>query len=408
MLNSCKREDVETNYSNDVELIYNTIKKSGKNVLLTKEEIENEIKKAKPVNRNPFLMHLNDGFDCGVVHEMGEENQVSHRIDLPIPDEIIVPIVFHVMHSNGFGNISTEQILSGVDRLNNDFFETNFTFCLANQDPDGNPSSGIIRINVNETYPEYQSVYVINANSNCINSPSSVSYEDIYELSMWPKSHAVNVYIFPQINCGTSTKGYYIGNINSSISNESIGLRYDAIGLVPNLFNGEIMSYNTIAGGTFTHEVGHYFNLRHIWGQTLRPDLDCGNVTETPLSCGGGGAFDLVCDTPPTSGPRNNGCDQGLSCPNALVGNYMDYDIVCYNHFTLGQIQRMHESIFTAGRTGLVNSNGFACSGTTCIWDLDNDGIVSINDLLILLSQWGDPYVINDLLSFLSEFGIEC
>jgi hypothetical protein len=403
---SCKKEVISNNYSRDVDLIYKTIQESGVDIYLSKEEIENQIKKSKKVEKVTFLDLENEDHVCATYHERDEDTP-SYRQDLPIPDEIIIPVVFHVMHSNGTGNISTEQILSGLDRLNNDFSESNFTFCLATKDPDGNPSSGIIRINVNETYPDYQSVYNIAANNSCINSINSVSYLDIYELSMWPKSHAVNVYIFPQINCGNPVRGYYTGNINSSTSDESIGVRFDAIGLVPEIVNGQTFSYNTTAGGVFTHEVGHYFNLRHIWGQTLRPDLDCGNVTENPFSCGGGGVFDFVCDTPPTSGPRNNNCSQGFSCPNALVGNYMDYDITCYNHFTPGQIQRMHESIFTPGRTALINSNGAACSSLSCLWDLNQDNIVNIQDLMIMLSEWGNPWNVSDLMNLLANIGCE-
>jgi hypothetical protein len=68
----------------------------------------------------------------------------------------------------------------------------------------------------------------------------------------------------------------------------------------------------------------------------------------------------------------------------------------------------MHESMFLPSRSGLLNSNGAACGSPACLWDLDNDGVVNINDLLILLSQWGNPYNIDDLLGILSEFGVFC
>lgn len=404
LFNSCNRERVESNYSSEVELIYKTINASGKDILLTKSEIEEQIKKSHRVVHRPIINNEAE-FECGTVL-LDTEQLLTYRFDLPIPDEIVIPVVFHVMHSNGIGNISTEQIMSGLDRLNNDFSESNFTFCLATEDPNGNPSDGIIRINVNEFYPDYQSVYITGANDNCVNSPSALFHEDLESLSYWSKSHAMNVYIYPQINCGDGTGGVFIGNINSSTSVERVMIRFDRIGSVPNIFNGQVLSYNEIWGGVFTHEVGHYFNLRHIWGQLLRPNLDCGNVTENPFTCGGGGAFDFVCDTPPTSGPRNNNCTVGQSCPDGLVGNYMDYDINCYNHFTEGQIDRMHESIFTPGRAALINST--ACTLPSCPWDLDGDGIVAIGDLLILLSQWGSPYTINDLLTILSEFGLDC
>jgi hypothetical protein len=400
-LNACKKDETTPAYNEEVEMVYALIQDSNKGINLTKEEIAKHLNKPKPINRNLFL-DFEKGHDCATKHD-DEITMYSYRSDLPIPDEIVIPVVFHVMHSNGFGNISTEQILSGLDRLNNDFAETNFTFCLATEDPQGNPSNGINRINVNDFYPNYSSIVI--TGSGCV---GGVSDSDVKDLSLWPKSHAMSVYIVPQINCGNGTFGYWTGNINSStFLYDAIVIRYDRIGLVPIELNGQTVGFNEWVGGTFTHEVGHYFNLRHPWGSSTNPTLNCDGF-ENPIACGGGPLLDFVCDTPPTSGPRLPNCNQGQACPDALIGNYMDYDTQCYNHFTLGQIQRMHESMFSPSRSGLLNSNGAACSSPSCLWDLDNDGVVAINDLLILLSQWGDPYSVNDLLLFLSEFGVNC
>jgi hypothetical protein len=400
-LNSCKKEEIVSNYNDEVEMIYSLIQGSNKDIDLTKEDIYEQLKKSKPVNRNPFL-NFDKEHNCATEHSV-EAPMYSYRSDLPIPDEIVIPVVFHVMHSNGLGNISTEQILSGLERLNNDFSETNFIFCLATEDPQGEPSSGIIRINVNDFYQNYTSIVITGNGCN-----GGVSDSDIKNLSLWPKTHAMSVYIVPQINCSNGTFGYFTGTNFNSLGSvyDAIVIRYDRIGSVPFVVNGNTF-FNNVAGGTFTHEVGHYFNLRHPWGSSTNPSLNC-NGLENPISCGGGPSLDFVCDTPPTSGPRSVNCGPGQGCPDALIGNYMDYDTQCYDHFTPGQIQRMHESMFSPSRSGLLNSNGAACSSPSCLWDLDNDGLVSINDLLILLSQWGNPYSVNDLLDILSEFGIEC
>jgi hypothetical protein len=403
LFNSCKKEQITDVYDKDVEMIHALIQDSNKGIELTKEDISYYLNKKKPLNRNPFLDFAPEEHICATEHKE-ELPMNSYRNDLPIPDEIIIPVVFHVMHSNGLGNISTEQILSGLERLNNDFSETNFIFCLASEDPQGNPSSGINRINVNDFYPNYSSIVTSSTNT----CSSGVSDSDVKDLSLWPKSHAMSVYIVPQINCSNGTFGYWTGNINSStFLYDAIVVRYDRIGLVPVEVNGQTIAFNEWVGGTFTHEVGHYFNLRHPWGVSTNPSLNC-NGLENPIACGGGPSLDFVCDTPPTSGPRFPNCQQGQGCPDALIGNYMDYDTQCYDHFTLGQIQRMHESMFSPSRSGLLNSNGGACSSPSCLWDLDNDGVVAINDLLILLSQWGNPYSVNDLLGILSEFGVSC
>ncbi|RYF77048.1 MAG: zinc metalloprotease, partial [Cytophagaceae bacterium] len=80
-------------------------------------------------------------------------------------------------------------------------------------------------------------------------------------------------------------------------------------------------------GRTATHEIGHWLNLRHIWG-----DASCGN--------------DLVADTP-TQQTANYGCPSfpHVTCGNGANGdmymNYMDYtNDPCMYMFTNGQTTR--------------------------------------------------------------------
>lgn len=95
-------------------------------------------------------------------------------------------------------------------------------------------------------------------------------------------------------------------------------------------------------GRTATHEVGHYLNLRHIWGDT--PD------------CSGG---DGVADTPNCEGP-NYGTPAWptITCNNGPNGdmfmNFMDYvDDAAMFMFTAQQVLRMRTALETA-RPGLL------------------------------------------------------
>jgi len=88
-------------------------------------------------------------------------------------------------------------------------------------------------------------------------------------------------------------------------------------------------------GRTATHEVGHWLNLRHIWG-----DATCGS--------------DLVGDTP-THNTANYGCPgypHYSTCsgtPVEMTMNYMDYtDDACMYMFSAGQKSRMLAT-FAAG-----------------------------------------------------------
>lgn len=85
-------------------------------------------------------------------------------------------------------------------------------------------------------------------------------------------------------------------------------------------------------GRTATHEVGHYLNLRHIWG-----DGRCKRD-------------DFVSDTPSSDRP-NYGCPgSAYHCrSNDQFMNYMDYtDDACMNMFSEGQKARMR-AIFEPG-----------------------------------------------------------
>ena len=94
-------------------------------------------------------------------------------------------------------------------------------------------------------------------------------------------------------------------------------------------------------GRTATHEIGHYFNLRHIWADTE----DCSGS-------------DYVADTPNAAGP-NYGTPRfpHVSCGNGPNGdmfmNYMDYvDDDAMVLFTAQQVVRMRTALDEA-RPGL-------------------------------------------------------
>src|SRR5690606_28647641 len=104
-----------------------------------------------------------------------------------------------------------------------------------------------------------------------------------------------------------------------------------------------IMSLHTYVGSigtsgpgvesTLSHEIGHYLNLSHTWGDTNDPGVTCGD--------------DGVDDTPETEGwsfcPLGNAdnCNPGIQ---EDLQNYMDY-AYCDRHFTPGQVEFMHNAL---------------------------------------------------------------
>jgi len=95
-------------------------------------------------------------------------------------------------------------------------------------------------------------------------------------------------------------------------------------------------------GRTATHEIGHFFNLRHIWGDT--PD------------CSGS---DMVADTPNCAGPNfGKPTWPVITCNNGPNGdmfmNYMDYtDDAAMFMFTSQQVLRVRTALETL-RSGLM------------------------------------------------------
>jgi len=241
----------------------------------------------------------------------------------------IIPVVFHVIHNYGSENISKEQILSAMDVLNKDYqllnddqtiVDTDFQWLIANiglefrlakLDPQGNCTDGITRTV----------------------SPLTFSADDnVKQLISWPTNKYLNVWVVENISFSAGGYAYLPGNAPSpSLVNDGIVVINAQLGTTGTA-NGGALSVRTL-----THEVGHFFNLRHTWGGTNTP----GVATNCDVDDG-------VTDTPNTIGVDNSSCDRSSNtCGTPLgdnVENYMDYSS-CPRMFTTGQSNRMQASL---------------------------------------------------------------
>lgn len=243
---------------------------------------------------------------------VGEKNTSGIRI---------IPVVFHIIHDGGSENISKAQVLDQVDILNEDFRRLNadaattpphfdslaadcrIEFRLANTDPQGNCTDGIVRVQSQRT-----------------NGASNVN--GVKELSFWGCEKYFNIWVVKDIG-GTSALGTIIGYAQFPLG----GLcKTDGVVLTAS-FTGSIGTAAGRKGRTATHEAGHWLGLRHIWG-----DSDCGNdfITDTPIHK----AANFGCFTY----PKINDCEGGDTIHGEMFMNYMDYsDDYCMNMFTKGQ-----------------------------------------------------------------------
>jgi hypothetical protein len=254
---------------------------------------------------------------------------------------VTIPVVFHVLYNTTAQNLSDARIMAQLDVLNKDFARlnadasntpavfqgvaanTNIQFCLATVNPTGGATTGIIR----------KSTTVSSFSSN-----DAMKYDAQGGSSAWPANQYLNIWV---CNLGGGLLGYaqFPGGASAT---DGVVLLTGSVGgpSAP----GTSTPYNL--GRTGTHEVGHWLNLRHIWG-----DANCGS--------------DLVSDTP-TQQTSNYGCPAfpRVTCSNGPNGdmfmNYMDYtDDACMNMFTAGQSTRA-QALFGAGgaRAGLMTSPG--------------------------------------------------
>jgi Pregnancy-associated plasma protein-A/CARDB len=246
-----------------------------------------------------------------------------------------VPVVVHIIHNGeqeGDGsNIPKAQVLSQIKVLNNDFQRLNtdanktpsdflsvagamsIEFVLAKQDPLGNATDGIVRVDGEKSsWHLYQDA-------------------ELKSKSYWPTEQYLNIWVTNFDNY----LGYAVfpvsdlPGVNGSPNDRlTDGIIVDRIAF-GSIDDGAFELDNQYdKGRSLTHEVGHFFGLRHIWG-------DGSSCSST----------DYVEDTPAQSGSTEN-CPThpSVDCFSAakMFQNYLDYtDDNCMNIFTIGQIERM-------------------------------------------------------------------
>ncbi len=269
---------------------------------------------------------------------------------------ITIPVVVHVIWNDPIENVSDEQIYSQIEVLNADIrllnadsLEANhpfwnFTadaqieFCLATSDPNGNPTTGITRTQTSVVSWEEE-------NHDFIKSTANGGADN------WNPIEYLNIYV---VNLDGTTLGFasFPDELESSPELDGVVIRYEAFGTIGTAGMGDFVV--NAGGRTGTHEVGHWLNLRHIWG-----DEDCGDdfVDDTEKA----EEANYGCPDFPHKGFNKCGTDEN----GEMYMNYMDYvDDQCMNMFTFGQAQRMHAAL-NGPRSGLLTSQG--CQVSTSV-----------------------------------------
>jgi hypothetical protein len=307
---------------------------------------------------------------------------------------IIIPVVVHVLHFGeavGVGNnISDAQVQSQITVLNDDFRRNNWDavntpaafagvaadarieFRLTCVDPNGNPTNGIHRVQT-ATNP-----FTVQFSGNSINEQATgIKFTAQGGTDAWPTDRYLNIWVCniapnPGPGGGQLTGyGQFPADYASKPNTDGIVVLNTAFGTVGNV------NFLTDLGRTATHEVGHWLDLFHIWG-------DDGGA------CGG---TDNCNDTPNQAGANQSNCPgfPNISCGNNPNGdmfmNYMDYTLdFCKNIFTQDQVNRMRAVFMRGGvRAGFID-NYFRINDPTA--SICNTGTVSVINLSCLPVTW--------------------
>ncbi|MGZ4042913.1 MAG: M43 family zinc metalloprotease [Bacteroidia bacterium] len=284
-----------------------------------------------------------------------EQNQTSAKTAAV---QYTIPIVFHILHLGGAENITDAQCMAAVAQMNKDYnrlgsdtgtifapfkssyISSDIKFMLAHKDPNGNCTSGI------------EHIYDARTNWSQSTAGSSSAY---YNGIAWDPTKYLNVIIVKQIvPTGTVTGGGII-----------VGYTYIP-GTFPNtdLRNSIIYNYGFLSGlnaRSLSHEAGHWLSLKHTFGNTNNPGVQCGSIA------GGDG----IADTPDTKGNFStcpaSSTNTAYTCtsPNPTnsanyyqnVENIMDYSS-CPKNFTTGQTNAMRNCLQSTvgGRNNVVSA----------------------------------------------------
>jgi hypothetical protein len=263
-----------------------------------------------------------------------ETNRKTSKTAAPV---YTVPVVFHILHQGGSENIPDSYCQAALQWVNLDYARSNvdanttdapfnasyinseIVFKLAHKDPNGNCTSGIVHhVDPNTDWSQGSAI--------------AASYWS----HTWDPTKYLNVYIVKQIiPTGTVTGGGIIVGYTFKPGTWPAGSNQDAI----------VYRHDFLTGSnarSLAHEIGHWFNLSHTWGNTNNPGVACGD--------------DGIADTPETKGEFSTCPPSTISaCPQTYtyntnlnnVQNIMNY-ASCPVNFTTGQTNAMRAAIISA------------------------------------------------------------
>ena len=280
-----------------------------------------------------------------------------------------IPVVVHVLYHDDAENIDVSQVESQIAALNRDYRRQNpdrgeipepfkvfaadtlIEFGLAVRDPQGNPTTGITRTRTSKTVFPYDP-----SDRQATKKLDDMIKFEGFGKPAWPRDSYLNLWT---CNLGGGLLGYaqFPGGPAASDGVVILNKAFGSSGIAAAPYN---------LGRTAVHEVGHWLNLLHIWGDDDGGCSGSDNVDDTPNQASSNGSEVRMSSFP------------HISCSNAPNGdmfmNYMDYvDDDTMVMFTTGQLKRMNATL-AGPRASISNSMGLTATQTH---RLETDAVTS-------------------------------
>ncbi len=276
-----------------------------------------------------------------------EENKEAalHRNTRTDKTIYTLPLVIHILWSDSAERLPLWQVESQINvlnrdynRLNSDTVNTpsvfkqvaasmNIIFCLAQRDPNGNPTTGVV---YKQVPPSTQ-----------FTDNDAMKFPSLGGDTAWDVTKYLNVWV---CNLAGGLLGYSVFPFLPLNAHFGSVVLYSAFGDT-SLPGGLLANYNL--GRTTTHEIGHLLDLHHPWAD------DYGLC---PWN--NGGSSDSIPDIPPEGNSQSDGYGAGWgptfgcppfpytdnctsSFPGIMFENYMEYtNDACMNIFSRDQALR--------------------------------------------------------------------